>query len=75
MYFGTFCKKNLGFSPVCVFVKIEADLKMCLDDMRKEVVIEKQQNVTDLDKVSSLPCTPNPNGKLPENSENKPLRV
>ena len=63
MHFGTFCKESLGFFPCVCFDKVQVDLKICLDEMEKEGVIEKQHNATDW--VSSLPCTPKANGKLP----------
>ena len=42
--------------------KVQADLEICLDDMKKEGVIEKQHSATD--RVSSLLGTTNSNGKL-----------
>ena len=50
--------------PLCVHVidKVQADLQIFLDDMKKESVIEKQPSATDW--VSSLLGTTNSNGKL-----------
>ena len=60
MYFFHFLQ---GESCVLfVFDKVQADLEICLDDMKKEGVIEKQHSATDW--VSSLLSTTISNGKL-----------
>ena len=66
MYFfhflqGESCLKE-RFALVFVFDKVQADLQIFLDDMKKESVIEKRHTTTDC--VSSLLCTTNSNRKL-----------